>query len=170
MIEQPPFVKLLGWADDALALVDFAAETGIADVTHRPFRNRNTMEDERWCVAVRFETDLPQQDGEVQNHNAWEKCRELTLSLIVDGDLETEDSGNDPTGLAQLGMIAAAAFKGLRDPAGPLAQKCDWMRLGGIEPDEDSTPDEGRLVYAVIVLYRVRSDDENVLLAQGEMG
>lgn len=170
MIEKPPFTKLLEFADQSLELVDFAAETGIAGVTHRHFRNRNISEDERWCVALRFEHDGPQQDGEVQDRNAWEKCRELTLSLVVEGNLQTEDSGLDPTGLAQLGMIAAAAFRGLRDPAGPLAQKCDWMRLGDIDPDDESTPDEGRLVYAVIVLYRVRSDDENVLLALGENG
>lgn len=170
MIQQEPFVKLLGYAKASLDLVDWEVETGIAGVKPRHFRNRNTTSEERPGVALRFDHDLPQQEGEVPNHNTWEKVRELALSIVVDVDLDSEESEEDPTGFDKPSRIAAVAMKALRDPTKPFAQKVDWSRQDSIDPDEDSTPDKGRLVYAVIVLYRVRSDDENVLLAQGETG
>lgn len=58
----------------------------------------------------------------------------------------------------------------LRDEDGPLRQLCDWVIDGDENPDDDSQPDEGRLVKPISVVYRVRTDDPNRLLAPGENG
>lgn len=166
MVNDEPFEFLLEKALESIAAVDFLDRAGIAPVTVRHWRNRHSTPSEGTAVSLRFVGDDPRQDD--INLNSWETTRELELDIVVDMELDTEISGIDPTGWKKLGRVAAAAAAALQDPASPLRQWCDWVTPGRNDPDEKSTADNGRLVKAATVLYRVRSDDSNVLLAAGE--
>lgn len=171
MIETPPHIKLLMKIEEMINLVDFETAAGIGQPMQvRHSRNRKPARSERPLLSIIFVADDVRPDD--VNRNAWEVVREMTVDLQVDLDLDTETSFEDPTGLLYLSMCLAAATNALKDPEQPvfLQGKCDWINVGSIDPEERSTPDVGRMTRALSVLYRVRSDDANVLLADGENG
>lgn len=168
MITTPPFERLLEAILTDLETIDYQADTGIVGVGTRHLRNRSTAAEERPCVAVRFDGDERADDD--RNHNGQEAVRWLHFALVADLDLDTEDAGTDDTGQKKLGLLLAASVKGLRRAGSAIGALSDWIIPGAFDPDENSQPDEGRLVLSLTVVYRVRTDDENALLAQGEMG
>lgn len=168
MITTPPFVRLLEAIGIDLGTCNYQADTGIAAVGTRHVRNRSTTAEERPCVAVRFDGDERSDDDE--NRNAWEAVRWLHFALVADVVLDTEDAGTDDTAQKKLAMLLAASVKWLRREGSAIGALSDWIIPGAFDPDENSQPDQGRLVLQLTVVYRVRTDDENVLLAQGEMG
>lgn len=168
MINPEPFDRLLDAIVATGDTVDWLTQTGQDSVTARHGRNRYADEEEKPCVSVVFVGDEPA--GDDLDHNAWETVRELQIDLVVDAALDPEDGNLDPTGYRRLSRIAAAFIKAMRTPGSPIDLLSDWVRQAGIAPDDRSTSDQGRLVSSVIVVYRVRTDDENVLLAQGVMG
>lgn len=169
MIDTPPHIQLLAAIKTTLEAVDYQADAGVAGVKIRHRRNRYSWDSERPCVSIVFVHDVIPDDAALEL-NAWEKQRQLTVDLVVDLDLPPEDSDEDPTGNLALSLVAAASLRAMKDPASPIAQLSDYISGHDIEPSEDSKPDKGRLSLTSIVLYRVRSDDENVLLAEGVNG
>jgi len=167
----PPHIKLLIAIENALLTVDFAVQAGISrPLTIRHSRSRAPVRAERPALSIIFVGDDPRPDE--QDRNDWEQVRELTVDLQVDLDLETENRFQDRTGLLYLSLVQAVAVKALKEPDMPvfLGGLCDWISVGSIDPEERSQPDIGRMTRALTVLYRVRSDDANVLLAAGENG
>lgn len=170
-VDVPPHLKLLAEMSNMIGVVDFQVQAGISrPMQIRHSRNRKPLRSERPLLSIIFVGDDVRPDD--VNRNAWEVVREMTVDLQVDLDLDTEVSFADPTGLLYLSLCLAAAIKSLKHPEQPifLNGKCDWINVGSIDPEERSTPDVGRMTRALSVLYRVRSDDANVLLAAGENG
>lgn len=167
----PPHLILLAEMGNLIGAVDYEVQAGLAKpLTVRHSRNRKPAKSERPLLSIIFVGDDLRPDD--VDRNTWEEVRELSVDLQVDLDLETETSFADPTGLLYLSLVLAAAVKSLKDAEQPvfLGGLCDWIRVGSIDPEERSTPDVGRMTRALTVIYRVRSDDANVLLASGENG
>lgn len=172
MIGVPPVVQLLLKISTLGAAADYAAAGIVEPVKVRHRRNRGVTKAERPIFTIVFVSDEPQGDGE--GINPWETQRELVVDLQFDARLPEEDSGEDPTGLGVLLTGLAVFVDALKspDPAQPvwLDGLCDWINVDALEPEDRSTPDEGRMTRAIRVLYRVRADDANVLLAAGVNG
>jgi hypothetical protein len=169
LVQIPPHIRLMTAIHDAIAAVDFQDRAGLSASLKVQFsRNRNATRQEKPSLLIVFVGDDPR-TGDEQDHNAWETVRELVVDLQVDLDLNSENSGIDPTGLLFLSNTIAAAVSSLRDPIEPiyLGGLCDYIMAGSIDPEERSQPDIGRMTRALTVLYRVRSDDPNILLAAG---
>lgn len=165
-----PRVRILLRIEALLNHADLAGMSGVADIKVRHTRNRWAAPDEKPCISIRMvsdETDAdPVTQGEVQH--------ELIIDLQVDADLQTEDSGLDPTGIERLGQIANAAMTVLLDrdaedaDGNVLRGLCDGVIDGGVQPDEDSESDEARFIHRIIVLYRTSIEDPNLLLSHEE--
>lgn len=169
MIADAPYVRLLLAAAQTLEATNLN-DAGIAAgvlVTVRHARSRKVMKGERPGISIVFVGDDPTGAEDLNND---ETQREMVFDLQCDVEMETEVSGEDPTGLGLLSRLAAVATRALRDDASPLRALCDFVTPGSVDPDDENRGDEGRLVRRLSVLYRVRSDDENVLLAAGENG
>lgn len=167
--EVPPHLKLLAAMHNAASSVDYVVQCGLSEpVNIRHSRNRKTVTKERPALTFIFVGDETRPDD--VDRNAWEQVREMTVDIQCDIDLETETSFNDPTGLLYLSLVLAAAIKSFKDPEQPifLGGLCDWISVGSIDPEDRSQPDYGRMTRAITVIYRVRSDDANVLLSAGE--
>lgn len=167
-ISTPPHIQLLLAAAASMdpAVVDYAALTGItAPVTIRHAFNRKPVLSEKPCISLIMVGDDNRNDD--IDLNAWETARVLDFDMQADMDTFTEDTGLDPTGLGQISSMLAAAVAAMRAPGSPLSVLCDWITVGALGPDDKSQSENVRLVRAASVLYRVRSDDENVLLAAG---
>jgi hypothetical protein len=183
MKDVAPFVKLLTAAGQFIAAADYIEGAGLLSLpddlgaqhpitmTVRHARNRKPVRSEKPCITLVFVGDEPRSDDE-QQLNDWETARELTFDLQLDMDLDTEDSELDPTGYAKMSRVLAVAYSSMVETVGLkfLGGLADWIANGSYDPDDKSTSDDGRLVLGISVLYRVRSDDPNVLLAAGENG
>lgn len=171
MLQTPPPIRLLRMMADRGRAADFS-QAGIVSkpVKVRHARNRNPVRGEKPAVTLILVSDEPQPTELARNEQ--ELVREMVVDVQADIDLATEESGEDDTGLEVLMLVIAVFVDSLRDQNVPswLGGYCDWISIGALEPDDRSTPDEGRMTRALSVLYRVRSDDENVLLAAGENG
>lgn len=170
MIATPPPIVLLKKMRALGAVADYT-QAGVTSgpVTVRHSRNRSPVRGERPAVTLILVSDEPQ-PTEFQ-HNQWELVREMVVDVQVDLDLASEDSGEDETGLEALMLVVAVFVASLRGPDQIwLDGLCDFVNIGALEPDDRSTPDEGRMTRALTVLYRVRADDENQLLAAGVDG
>lgn len=136
----------------------------------RHTRNRVSMKTERPCIALRLvsvELDPERQ----QVHTQAEVCWAMTVDVIVDMELPAEDDvtgGDDPTGWNQLAATAHAVVNLFLDPASDLLTLVDDTLPGDVDPDEDSTADDGRLAQSVVVLYRTLRSDLNHLLNSEE--
>ena len=149
--------------------VDYEVEAATPIKTVRHFRSRHVLKVDRNAISYRYQGD-EDYEREGQYRNAHERVKVIHIGVIIDLNLEDEEGGEDPTGWGQHFRVYYAQLAALRDPDGPLLQLCDWIVDGDGEPDEDSKPDEGRLVKTISVVYRVRSEAPHVLLAQGENG
>ena len=150
---------------------DLEGKSGVAGITVRHARGRWANTEEGRSLSIRFVSDTVETEF---SPTQWEKLRYLSLDLIVDTDLDTEDSGLDPTGLERPGMIASAALAILLDEAAVdvagdrLRDLCDSVVDEGVNPDEDNEADEARFIQRIVVIYRTSITDPNLLLAEGE--
>lgn len=171
MIADAPYVRLLLAIEASLLLADYHTDAGLApggNMTVRHARSRKVIKSERPSISIIFVGDEAQQAEQFRND--WETVRIMQFDLQVDVEIDTEDSELDPTGLGLLSRLAAVAVRAIRREDSPVSQLVDYITPGGIDPDDENRGDDGRLVRGMTVLYRVRTDDENVLLAAGEDG
>lgn len=143
--------------------VDYADLAGVnGSVTVRHSRKRHPVRGDRPCHTIIFVGDeaVPGETG----LNAWEILRQATFDIQSDLDVPAEDE----TGLITLGRFSAAFVQALRAEGSTLLGLVDWVSEGDIEPEDRSQPEDGRLVRSLDVMYRVRSDDGNALLAAEE--
>ncbi|HEX9946412.1 MAG TPA: hypothetical protein VGA98_02630 [Allosphingosinicella sp.] len=173
LIDLAPHIKLLLAMAATLELVDYQVRAGASKpVKIRHARNRKPVRSEKPAISIIFVGDDPRPDD--LQRNAWEAVRELQADLQCDADLAAEDSEEDVTGLAVLSRILAAGVEMLevarRDVVTPFNDLADSIMAGTVDPDDKSREDDGRLVRRVTVVYRVRTDGSNVLLAPGEQG
>lgn len=170
LLPVPPFIRLLEAALASLVLVeDWVETTGVDVNTVRHARDRQPTRSEGKTVSLDWVGNEDTDIDEIQK-NAQEKQKRCMIDITIDLKRRTESSAEDPTGWLDHGRVAARVLMALRDEDGPLMQLCDWVIDGEEDPDEDSKPDEGRLVKRISVVYRVRADDPNHLLAMGENG
>lgn len=170
MIVLPPPIQLL-LKMSAMGRVADYTQAGIISgpVTVRHARNRKPVKAEKPAITLILVSDEPQPTD--LNRNEWEVVREMVIDVQIDADLAIEDTGQDETGLATLMLMVAVFVASLRGPDQIwLGGMCDFVSIGALEPDDRSTPDDGRMTRALTVLYRTRADDENVLLWQGADG
>lgn len=161
-----PVTLLLEAIKATLDQVDYQAEAGIAGVTVRHRRNRFSIDSELPCIAIQWISDEIV-DEETPYLTAWEKTRGLTVDLVIDSLIDDEESGLDPTANQALLNLAAASIRALKKDDSPLGALSETRSLRDMAADEDSKEDKGRLVATLFVVYRVRVDDETVLLAEG---
>ena len=138
-------------------------------------RNRYTSAEERPCIAIAFVSDEPA-DNREQYLSTDAAQRALAFDIIADvvlpPEAEAEETGADIARIEILSHFVDQPMKALKDgfrsdhPGTPLSQLADWVEDLGIDDDEDLADENGRLVGRGNVLYRVRSDDPTVLLAQ----
>lgn len=135
----------------------------------RHTRNRVSMKTERPCIAFRM-VNVQLDPDRQQVHSQAEVCWEMTVDVIVDMELalEPDGGGDDPTGWNQLAATAHAVVNLFLDPASDLLTLVDDTLPGDVDPDEDSTPDNGRLAQSIVVLYRTLRSDLNHLLNSEE--
>lgn len=169
LLEASPEVILLRAAVDQIKTVDWPGLTGLAAVTVRHGRFRGFNGGERPGIALRYIGSGPL-DPEQQVLSAYETLCQMEISMDVEATLDSEESGDDETGLLRLSRMATAAVNSLRDPAGLFYPRIHEIFVTEKEADEDSTPDKARLSWKISVLYRVRTDEENVLLGIGSTG
>lgn len=178
-IPDAPHIRILEAVKATLVAVDFldlAGMHGDKPLTIRHFNKRHARSDEKPCLSIRWvgrgdnETDADYKSGE-------ERPMQCQADLIIDLDPVDEDNTDTPdaTGWGELSRVAAVALQALRDPdecarpvpGSPLDGMCDYVSDVDLEPDEDSKPDNGRLVQTINVVYRIRTTNSNVLLAPG---
>lgn len=131
----------------------------------RHTRHRNSQKTERPGVAFRL-VNIELDPDRQQVHTQDEVCWAMTVDIVIDLELppEADTAGDDPTGWNRLAGTAAAFANLFLEPASDLLTLVDDTLPGDIDPDEDSTPDDGRLAQSVIVLYRTLRSDLNHLL------
>jgi hypothetical protein len=167
LIDKPPHIRQLEAGLATLQALDWESRTGLAGIHVRHYRHRHATSSERPCVSLRWlGNDRATPDGQYLTQDERQKVGHWQVEIDI--KLETEEAGTDPTGWGDASIVAAAGYEALSDPASPLRALCDWTRPGDETPDEDSKPDDGRLVYPFDVIYRVRTDDPNKLLVPGE--
>lgn len=162
MISDAPCVELLGDMKTAMEAGDWETNVGLA-VKIRHFRHRRTGQDERPCVSILFNSDGPPEEFPPYISHS-EKIMQMEVVLVADADLPSEESEEDPTGLAILNRMLAYALMLLRDPANGFSTKVHEIVDGLKDLDDSSQADKGRLTRALSVIYRVSSDDENTKL------
>jgi hypothetical protein len=194
LLERPPLVTVLAATMDTLKAAGLDVElapyllmlAGVDAVEPLPLklrwlRNRYTTAEEKPCIALAFVSDGPQDpSGQDQYPAAGEAVRELAVDIIVDLEVPTEVEAEeeelvaDVAGLEILSHFERRALRALKrgfldpaDAATPLSAVAHWVQELGVDNDEDLVDFNGRLVSRINVLYRVRSDDPMILLAQG---
>jgi len=170
MITLPPPIILLIEMQRRGAAADYSQVIQDGNVTVRHARNRQAVKGELPSIGLILVSDDPQVSD--QQRNMDEVVREMVVDVQADIELATEDGGEDETGLAMLMIMIAIFLRSLKDEenASWLGGLCDWISVDSLEPSDRSTADAGRMTRAIRVLYRTRSDDENVLLAAGVNG
>lgn len=164
-----PEEKILKKMKELLEAWDFTTAIGFA-LAVRHWRNRHSKTLERPIVSIRFIDVNPNTDMG-RYHSTDEECWIMGVELIVDVALPPESSDEDETGVGILTVACNQAFKALSNVATGLvvgAQICDDVLDMGCGPDDDSSPDDARLVQSVNVLYRTATGDRSILLAPGE--
>lgn len=165
---QSPEEKILKKMKELLALWPFVAAID-SPLNIRHWRNRHSKPTERPVCAIRF-IDVNPDLERGRYHTTDEECWIMGAELVIDMDFPSESSEADETGVGLMTVACNQAFKALSNVATGLvaAGICDDIIDMGCGPDDDSSPDEGRLVQSVNVLYRTATGDRSVLLAPGE--
>lgn len=145
---------------------DLHTAFGLAEpFTVRHFRNRQSQKTERPCIALRL-VDVALDPERQAIHSQDEVCWRMEVDVVVDMELaaEADAGGGDPTGwnhLAATGNTVCNLFLDVTSAIFPLV---DDTLPGDKDPDEDSTPDDGRLAQGIVVLYRTLRTDLNTVL------
>lgn len=145
---------------------DLHLVVGLAEpIKIRHVRHRATQKTERPAIAFRL-VNIELDEARQQVHTQDEVCWAMTVDIIVDLELapEADSGGDDPTGWNQLAALANLTSNIFLQASGALSIGVDDILPGDTDPDEDSTPDEGRLAQGIIVLYRTLRSDLNLLL------
>jgi len=162
-----PETTILVAARNAIEASDLKTDFSMPDLKIRHARHRHVRKTEEG-VAVRFvDAAVREEAGDMFTHS--EVPWVATLDIIVDLELSPEPDDEtaaptddiDVTGFDDLLAMARYCANVLVNPdeAAPMRQVVDDILPSDIDPDEDSTPDKGRLVISVVVLYRTRYDN-----------
>jgi len=137
----------------------------------RHMRNRKATKGEVPAMSLRL-VDIALDPDRQAIHSSSEVCWKAVIDLVLDVDLPPEAASDesDPTGWNIL-SVSANTFAGLYlDENSKIRALVDDVMPGDVDPDEDSTPDNGRLALSVVVLYRTLWNDPNHLLSPEENG
>lgn len=169
---EAPETKILKRMVDMTVTADLATLFGLST----PFKIRHTrhrlpQKTEKPAISFRL-VDISLDEARQQIHTQDEVCWAMTVDIIVDLVLavEAEDAnaGDDPTGWNALLATARTTANLFFAPGNDLLGLVDDTLPGDVDPDEDSTPDDGRLAQSIVVLYRTLRSDLNYLLNSEE--
>jgi hypothetical protein len=133
----------------------------------RHWRHKHATKTDRPAVSLRLVTLEQDRDrGLIHSHS--EICWSAVIDIIVDLELPPESSGDDPTGWNRVSATANRFASLYLVEDSPLRLLVDDILPADADPDEDSTPDEGRLALGIVVLYRTLWNDLNHLLSPEE--
>lgn len=170
-IMQSPSSRILARMLAIAQATDIGTALGLPTLNVRHERNRRASIGERPAMSLRLVKIELDPDRQVI-HTSSEVCWQMTVDIVIDFELPSEgqDVDGDDTGWNNV-TVAGNAFAALFiAEASPIRALVDDVIYGDIDPDEDSTPDNGRLAQSVIVLYRTLWNDPNHLLAPEENG
>lgn len=141
--------------------------------TVRHWRNRNTADDEMkfglGCLSLRWRgEDFNGEGNGGDGLSLGEDVVTQMTDLVAEVKLPSEASGEDPTGLGRCGKILTHAFNFLfttgEQPENLGGLLWD-IRYDGTSDDDDlSTEEIGRVSERLGLLYRVRTENPNVIL------
>ncbi len=158
-----PIEQILGQMKTMIEAANLHTAFGLAEpFTVRHYRNRVTQKTERPCIAIRLVDDAL--NAEIPSGDAIYKA--MTVDFVVDMELIPEadgGSGEDPTGWNALAAVANECSSIFLRENNDLLEIVGDTLAGDTDPDEDSTPDEGRLAQSIVVLYSVLRSDLNQL-------
>jgi hypothetical protein len=162
-------MKEIAVAADVATAFELAGEFLI-----RHYRHRQAGKSERPGAALRYvSSEIDQDRGSF--HTSSEVCWAMSVDIVVDTTLlaekghdEAAGDDNDATGWDRLTAIARWLAKLYVDMGSELRDLVDDVLYGGIDPNEDSQPDDGRLAITVVVLYRTLHADPLHLLSPEE--
>lgn len=138
--------------------------------TVRHERHRSTQKTERPAISFRL-VDIGLNEALQEIHTQDEVCWKMVVDIVVDLVLAPEadnSGGDDPTGWNALLATANSVANLFLVDGNDLLGLIDDTLPGDVDPDEDSTPDDGRLVRSIVVLYRTLRSDLNHLLNSEE--
>ena len=171
----PPETRILELMKQIAVDADLHTTFELAEpFTVRHFRHRNTHKKERPGIALLLvESEIDNERGPY--HTSSEQCWAMTVRVLLDmeflsekaHDLPASDE-NDATGWDRILGVGRTLAGHYVMMDGPLRTLVDDVLYGDIDPDEDSKPDEGRLAFDIIVLYRTHHEDPMLLLGPGE--
>lgn len=174
--EESPTVIVLEKSKETIEAIDWAA-LGLPAFKVRHSRNRFSTEEERPCISIRWMGDRVREVDQEQSYlTDWEMEIAQDLTIEIDMDLAPEESDaepppepedTDPTGVSVLTRSGIAIVRAMKARESIISGFSSGVIYGGMDDDEEGTADEGRLVLALTVLYRVRTDDPGELLGTG---
>jgi hypothetical protein len=147
------------------------SEGGEVVIAVRHFHGAYADVSERPALLVRLDGDEIQEGDFSGGYGVYgEVRRQCQLSMIIDVDVPEESE--DPSGFGLITAMATAAICVLKsaigpDGAGPLREWAEDVIDGGLQPDEDSSSDEGRMAQVAMVVYRVAEEDRFRILPNG---
>jgi hypothetical protein len=163
MSGEPAVITLLHAAKACLDSVDFATAFG-EPVTVRHGRFRGPAVESLPDLAMHFvRTGTPENFATAINMH--ETMMQLDIDLVAEIELPPEDAGIDVTGCLRLSNLMALAIAAVTDPDRSLVPLAHQIVRGDIAPDDQSRPDQARMTCEISVLYRVRTDNHDVLLS-----
>lgn len=170
-----PESRILGAMQEIAAAAKLGSRYGLEqEFTVRHYRHRQAGITERPCCGIRWMSGgIDEERGGF--HTTGETCMIAEIDLVIDMDLPPEDvDASDPSAITDVSgwdhlttfaRLFATLFLAMDSP---LRLLVDDVLPGKIDPDEDSKPDQGRLVISLVVLYRVWSEDMMRLLGPGD--
>lgn len=162
---QTPLHKILTRMVDMTTAANVHTAFGLSTpFTVRHMRNRISAKTERPAITLQVISVEADRNFSSMAEAHWA----LTVAIVVDMELPSEASGGDPTGWNQLQAVANYVASLFLAPGNALLTLVDDTTIGDTDPDEESTPDDGRLAQDIVVLYRTLRSDLNAMLNSEE--
>lgn len=167
----PPVTLMLQAVLDTIRQIDWFGLYGVDPVMRHMGETLATAEERaQIAILVRFDT-LDADEGDVQGTVgvAGELRMVLGCSLVIDADLETVVSEQDPTRVARLAAVAGICMAALKDLEGLMPQRGAWeVDEAGMGLDDQSSEDAARMAQHLNVIYRTLDRDPMTLLMEGQ--
>lgn len=160
-----PYIELLKRLCDAIPAAELNAlleRTDIKPTRHGRFRE--PTDEELPGISLIFVNDSL---GNVLTMGETERRLEVDMhgQMAIAAETSEQADSDDPTGMEEPAALLAAAEGLVR--GSDLYDLIEDIIFADVHPDESSTADEVRMVRHLTLIYRVSTDDPDVILWQG---